>query len=276
MMVKNMVKFKSYRGHVLRVAIGIMTLVLVMAGGAGATIIIKDNATGGDCTSIGTWSAATKTCSMTTDITSQTYLNEIEIVSDGVTLDGNGHTITGPGTYAGTGVYLSGRSGVTIKNLNINNFGYNYGISLSNSNNNYLTGINASNNGYGIFLDSSNNNTLNGNEASNSKIGIYLYGSNNTLSGNFANSNHNSGSGSGIYLAGSSNMLIGNNASNNDCGIFSVYTSSNTLSGNNASNNYYGISLSGFNNTLINNNINSNTGSGIYLGRNTKNNTLSR
>ena len=295
-MVKKIVESKAYRGRVLRVAIGMIVLVLVMTGGAEATIIIKDNATGGDCTSIGTWSAATKTCSMTTDLTSQNYLNVIEIVNNGVTLDGNGHTITGHGNYAGTGVYLSGRSGVTIKNLNINNFGYNYGISLSNSNNNYLTGINASNNGYGIYLDSSNNNTLNGNEASNSKIGIYLYGSNNTLSGNFANSNHRSGSGSGIYLVGSSNMLIGNNASNNDRGIY-LAGSSNMLNGNNASNNYCGISLSGFNNTLINNNINSNmgsgiyldgssnmltgnnvnsnTGSGIHLGSNTKNNTLS-
>jgi hypothetical protein len=41
------------RGRALRIAIGIMALVLVMAGGAGATKFIRNDATGGDCTSSG-------------------------------------------------------------------------------------------------------------------------------------------------------------------------------------------------------------------------------
>ena len=64
-----MVLEKVYRGRALRIAVGITALVLLMAGGAGATKIINVSATGGDCTSFGTWNAATTTCTMTSDLT---------------------------------------------------------------------------------------------------------------------------------------------------------------------------------------------------------------
>ena len=44
----------------------------------------------------------------------------IQIDADGVTLDGAGHTVTGAGS--GSGVYLYGRSGVTIQNLHVQEF----------------------------------------------------------------------------------------------------------------------------------------------------------
>ena len=159
-----MIKSNAYRGYSLRIAVGITALVLLMAGGAVAKSI-RDDATGGDCTSFGTWNAATKTCTMTTDLT-----EGIQIASSGVTLDGNGRTITGSNILQSIGLSLPGRSGVTIKNLNVIQFST--GVYLSNSNNNYLIGNNSnSNNEDGIFLEYySNNNTLIGNNASNNGL----------------------------------------------------------------------------------------------------------
>ena len=274
-------------GRALRIAVGITVVLLLMTGGAGALMLI--NETGRDCISFGTWDAGTMTCTMTTD------LNDIiQIESNGVILDGNGHTITIP-NYIGAGVALSGRRGVTIKNLNIENGVWGYGVFLSNSSNNYLMGNHASKVWYGIYLaQNSNNNTLSGNNVSNNNgYGIYLYGSDNTLIGNNANSNNDKG----IYLSGSNNMLIRNNAnSNNNHGIYLTYSNSNnlisnnasnntyygiymvasnnnTLRSNNASDNRYGISMSGSNNMIIGNNANSNN-NGYGMSLFGSNNTL--
>jgi hypothetical protein len=108
-----------------------------------STKFIKDDATGGDCSSIGIWDSATKTCTLTTD------LNEtIQIDDDGITLDGNGHTLTG--SYTGGGVYFYKKTEITVKNLNIKNFGA--GIYLRESNNNTISNINNSDNSYGILI----------------------------------------------------------------------------------------------------------------------------
>jgi parallel beta-helix repeat protein len=247
-----------------------------------STKFIKDDATGGDCYLIGIWDSVNKTCTLTTDV-----YETIQIDSNYITLDGNGHTITGTGT--GYGVYLPRRTGVTIKNLNVKQFSsgihlyrsssstntlagnitsLNYwaGILLLYSSNNTLTGNNASDNYYhGIYLGSySSNNTLTDNIASDNKYGIYLfaYSNNNILTGNNASKNY----WFGIALSSSSsnNILTGNTASGNSLtptpagilgvGIWLYSTSNNTLTGNNASDNYYGIVLeNSSNNTLIDN-----------------------
>jgi parallel beta-helix repeat protein len=253
-------------GRALRIAVGMTALVLLMVGGAGATKYIKDDATGGDCTSFGTWNAATTTCIMTTDLT-----EDIWIINNGVTLDGNGRTITGSTTISG--IFLSEVSGVLVKNMNINNF-YT-GVSLYNSTNNYLIGNNASNNtNTGIVLGtSSDNNILIGNTASNTHTGIIVdFSSNNTLtSNNFLNNNN-----WGIVLnSASDNTLSGNNASNNYGGIILSYSSNNTLSGNNASNNTWGVSVFySINNTLNGNTASKNEYNGIYLDYSSNNNML--
>ncbi|MBI5205638.1 MAG: right-handed parallel beta-helix repeat-containing protein [Nitrospirae bacterium] len=236
-----------------------------------STKFIADNATGGDCYLIGTWDSATKTCTLTTD------LNEtIQIDSNYITLDGNGHTLTGSGT--GYGVYLS--VGDIIKNFNVT--GFTFGIYLSNANNT-LTNNTISNNFIGVFLYSSNsiNNTLTNNAISNNLHGIFsnYYSNNNTFTDNnvsnnlygiylqLSNSttltdNAISDNKTGIYLWGSSNnTLTGNIISNNDRGIdLSVYSNSNTLTDNTIFNNSYGIfffyssnNQIFYNNNLINN-----------------------
>lgn len=232
---------------------------------------------------IGTWDSVNRIYTLTENVS-----ETIQIDDDNLTLDGARHTIRGDGP--GFGVRLFWRTGVTVKDLNIQ--GFSYGIYLYYSSNNTLTDNIASNNSYGIRLRYSNNNTLTGNTAnSNNLYGIYLaHSSNSTLTNNTANSNKhyngitlldspgstltnntansNSYNYQGIMLQRSSNStLTGNIASNNRHGIY-LYSSGNcTLTGNTAnSNDYAGIRLHFSNgNTMTNNTVNLNNLQGIYL-----------
>jgi parallel beta-helix repeat protein len=192
--------------------------------------IIRDDATGGDCTSIGRWNAITKTCRLTTNL----FGTFIRINSDGITLNCQRHTITGSGDQ-GTGIGLSDRRDVTIKNCIVENF--ETAILMQRSHDNNLRGNTASDNGRGIILDGAGN-TLIGNIASNNDPdeGILIWRSNHsTLIGNTANSNGEVG----ITFDGAGNTLIGNTAnSNRGSGIvFERASHSNTLESNTASNN---------------------------------------
>ena len=227
------------------------------------TIFILDNATGGDCTLIGTWDNSTKICTLKMNLTSN-----IQIDSNNITLEGNRHTLTGNNT--GSGVYLRSKGGVTIKNLNIKNF--TSGILLYYGYENTLINNLASLNYNGIYINRGGKNTLIDNTANSNYNGIYLlFGEEevrgrNTLIKNTASSNYN-----GIVLGyiETRNMLLGNNASNNNnFGIYLAYSSNNnTLLGNNASNNYGGISLNYSSNNILNDNtVISNGNFGIRLG----------
>src|SRR3990172_8928043 len=88
---------------------------------------LRDDATGGDCYLIGTWDGATKTCTLTTNV-----YETIVLDSSGLTLNGNGKSISGSFSY---GVYASGRSGLTVKDLSvtIEATSFAYGIYLHSS-----------------------------------------------------------------------------------------------------------------------------------------------
>src|SRR3990170_3996819 len=96
---------------------------------------LRDDATGGDCTLIGAWDGSTKTCTLTTDV-----YETIVLDSSGLTLDGNGKSISGSFSY---GVYASGRSGLTVRNVSVT--------------------IDATSFAYGIYLYSSGSSTVSGN-----------------------------------------------------------------------------------------------------------------
>lgn len=108
-----------------RIASSIVAILLLgllgtgVAQSASGTKTIRDDATGGDCTTIGNWDLATKTCTLKMNLT-----DSIVIMSNGITLDGHGHKITGSGTGSGIsiGLGLLGLSGVTIKNLTVSEF----------------------------------------------------------------------------------------------------------------------------------------------------------
>ncbi|MBC8250557.1 MAG: HYR domain-containing protein, partial [Candidatus Nitrosopelagicus sp.] len=58
---------------------------------------ISDDATGGDCSTIGTWDSGSNTCTLTSnlDVVIEEDNSNIQITSDNITLDGNGFTLAG-------------------------------------------------------------------------------------------------------------------------------------------------------------------------------------
>ncbi|UCG17137.1 MAG: right-handed parallel beta-helix repeat-containing protein [Phycisphaerales bacterium] len=157
-------------------------------------------------TTIGTWNPYDRVYTLNANVS-----ETIQIDEGNLTFDGNGKTITGSGPYSGSGVYLNGKTGVTITNVTVANF--TYGLALRNCSNNTLTANTASDNIFGIDIDFSQAITLTGNTVSDNSIGICLYASTgNTLTANTATNN----STTGILLSGSSNhVLTGNSMSGN-------------------------------------------------------------
>lgn len=208
----------------------------------------------------------------------------IIIGADNIVLDCNGHTITGDG-FSGSGLLLSLRIGVTVKNCNVNNF--ESGIVLTDSSNNILENNNASNNDYvGIAIQySSYENTLTSNIANNNFHGFEL--SEITL-GNFTSNIANGNTYSGFSISGQFNTFTANTANNNDhygfyiSGIFNTLTSNvaenngyngftidecsdNTLSGNMANYNEYGFVLFSAGDNVLTSNTALNNEYGITL-----------
>ena len=172
----------------------------------------------------------------------------IHIPTDNVSIRGNGNatilkrmydsTNTNSGSTARGLITLNGKSGCKIQGLQIdgNDATYtannNYGIYLSSSSNNMVTGNTCNNNSYnGISLSSSSNNMVTGNTCNNNNYyGIFIssFSNNNTVTGNTCNNNSD-----GIRLNTSSNNTItGNTCNNNSYGIRASSSSNNTITGN--------------------------------------------
>ncbi len=193
----------------------------------------------------------------------------INIPKDNVSIRGSGNattlkrmynsTNTNSGSTAKGLITLRGKSGCKIQGLQIDGnkatytASYNYGIHLSSSSNNTVTGNTCNNNNSGIYLLSYSNNTVTGNTCNNNIDGIHLYSSsNNTVTGNTCTNNSNTG----IHLYSSSNNTVtGNTCTNNsNTGIRLYSSSNNTVTGNTCNNNNYGITLnSSSNNTVTGN-----------------------
>ena len=181
----------------------------------------------------------------------------LNIRADFITLDCDGHTITGSG--ASSGVLLIGRTGVTVTNCHTTNFSL--GFILSSSSSNTLSDNTADNNISGFILIRSNSNNLEGNTASNNRVmGFVLSTSSNSndLESNTATNNGQAG----FRLFGSDNNNLKSNTSNNNgsFGFSIVFSDNNTLEDNTFSNNPTGIRLIGTSgNTVFHNNIIANT-----------------
>lgn len=244
-------------------------------------------------TTIATYSGGVYT--LIEDVAETLFVEQSELI-----LDGDGHTVTGPGS-TGYGVQILGKNDITVKNLNIT--GFPIGIYIDNSNllpaqpkintfeNNtisgatdaairiyltnatVITGNNISNSFWGIQVDNSGNgdtsydygNYVTGNTLTDNAGGIWLRSSShNGLEGNTV-TDHDA---AGIYLSVTSgnNTLTGNNSSSNRDGINLNSSSDNIVTGNTTSNNEYGIKLTNSsNNTLTGNNTDGNTNTGIWL-----------
>lgn len=227
-----------------------------------STKFIKDNATGGDCASMGIWDVTTKTCTLTTDVN-----QIIQIDNNGITLDGNNKWVDGSTAGVFTaGVYALYKTGLTIKNINVKNFYY--GIYLLYSPMNIVKQNNITNYTYGIDLFGADHNIVSNNfiDIGNASCanGVMLYQSNY----NFVNANSIKGNSctSGIY--GSiitNNFFYDNTIINNGTGINLNYYANNTVYHNNFINNasqarfYYNVGGNKFNLDLHN-------GGGNYWG----------
>jgi parallel beta-helix repeat protein len=217
--------------------------------------------------------------------------DSIVVQRDNIVVDGAGYTLQGGGVWGSKGIYLSERSNVTIKNMEIKYFDT------------------------GIFLSLSSNNTLRDNDLSGNKYNFYVYGwllshyiqdidDSNTVDGkpvyywvdrrdvavpldagyvglvscsNITAQNLNlKNNGQGLLLVSTTNSTITkNNITNNEDGISLRQSTNNSISGNTIEYNYCGIYLrdsSNYNN-ISENDITANTERGVWLWE-SSNNTI--
>lgn len=176
----------------------------------------------------------------------------IRIRMSGITLDGAGYTVTGSG--GGPGILAVGLTGLTIKGLNVVNFGngivlagctsstvkentasgcYDSGIFLVNSNGNTVKDNKVHDNYWeGIWLQMSSNNVIKDNEAWNhNEAGIFLWywSDGNSIMNNDLHDNGDSNWGAGIFLSRycEDNIIKNNDLSNRNCVGVVLYTESN-------------------------------------------------
>ncbi|MBI5870349.1 MAG: right-handed parallel beta-helix repeat-containing protein [Actinobacteria bacterium] len=168
----NSAALKALKSFSILIVLLLLGLVAAQSAQAASAKYVSDSATGGDCTTFGIWDAASKTCTMTANVNAGTS-NGIEILSNGITLDGNGFAVIGSNGYT-TGVPLSVRTGVTVKNLTVSQF--NYGIYLLSSNSTTLTGNTVSNNAFGVYEVFSNNSQVFNNNFISNGIQAYVTG----------------------------------------------------------------------------------------------------
>jgi parallel beta-helix repeat protein len=239
------------------------------------------------------WDEVTRTYTLTTNVS-----DNIVIAEDNLILDGGGFTLSSPSTGSGTGISLTTRTLITIRNMKITGFGTGIylnscsectleeitltnnttrGIHLYSSSLNELVGNTVTGTSYGIYLTYSNENNIENNTVnSNTSEGIYLqsYCDYNTVTGNTADLNV--ASGISLGFSSDNNLISCNNCSDNTNGIKFYRCSLNTLTDNTlTSNDSYGITLQdqNYNNTLIRNVFTAN-GMGLRLGYNCLDNEI--
>lgn len=168
---------------------------------------------------------------------SSNIYDSIIVERNNILVDGAGYTTQGSGI--GTGIDLSGRGNVTIRNVNIKRF--QFGVYMDVTSHSAILGSNITNNDEGISSYTSSDNMIFGNNiSSNVLAGISLYYSsnNNIISENSISANVFDG----IYLFSSSNNSISaNNISGNSYGISPYYSSNNRVFHNNFVNNTFQI-----------------------------------
>jgi parallel beta-helix repeat protein len=152
----------------------------------------------------------TQSCTMTCTLASQGTC--FTVGANNVTINGNGFGLVGNNQFDTYGVYATGRSNVTVNNVEIYDF---YG---------------------GVYFDTVTGGAITANKLHGNKNGAILaFSSNNQIKDNTVNANQYAG----IYLGYNSgnNVLSGNTADGNGFGIRLMYNSDqNTLTSNKISN----------------------------------------
>jgi parallel beta-helix repeat protein len=199
----------------------------------------------------------------------------IRIGADDITLDLNGHTITGKGNGVGVN-NTAGYDGVTIEDGSIHNFMES--VALVGASDNHLRGLSLSDNRHvgiyvqdssaiqieqnsvvdirfaGIFLSRSHDIRVEGNSSSGNGAGVVADASDHlAIEGNVAEGND----GGGIELHESSESHVAGNtvSDNGGAGIFLDAADTNQVSSNFASQNVDGIGVIGNANTITDNQV---------------------
>jgi parallel beta-helix repeat protein len=162
-------------------------------------------------------------------------ISSVVIERNNMTLDGAGLTVQGSQASSYEGMYIYGKSNVTIKNINVE--GFYHGVWFDSSSNSSISNSNIeANRGIGIVLSGCQYNSIVGNNiTANREEGIFLLESSifQKIVGNNITAN---GYGLSLYLS-SNNSVYGNNILRNNCGIRLQACSNNSIYHNNFLNN---------------------------------------
>jgi parallel beta-helix repeat protein len=202
----------------------------------------------------------------------------IWIQSSGVTIEGNGHTISGAGGSYGILVNKDGTtlSDVTISDVRLED--WNCGLYFKGVADCEASGVKADSNGKaGINLRSASGTTVTDCTATGNEQGILLWQDcdNNTIANNTATENDDAGiyvastgrADGGIIFDSTGNTISGNTVTGNGQGIYLDFTRDNEVTGNTvAENDDYGIFLDySSGNRLEGNTVNGHEQSGFVL-----------
>ena len=192
----------------------------------------------------------------TDDIVGYTIASE----HDNVVIDGGGYSLTGNGNS--TGILILNRKGVTVRKMNVSNFGYGirviadfyFGVT---SENNVLSGNIVENNDYGIQLSHSSNSVLRNNIMNSNKRNFGVQGK---YAQNVDGSNTVDGKPI-IYWIDQHTRTVPS-----DAGYVALVNCTHiTIQNLNLANNGHGIILASTTNSTVTNNHITNTISGIYI-----------
>ena len=157
----------NMRGHwAIPVNVRILTIFVLIFGTVSVitsltdfsayAVTIQDDPTGGECNQLGTWDPSTKTCTFTHD---DNNITSIDIVSDGITIDGNGFKkFAAPNN---SGFFATSVNDVTIKNVNI--IGALHGINIQQTNGFTITGNTFEGSANGMTIIGGGNHFISGN-----------------------------------------------------------------------------------------------------------------
>ena len=168
----------------------------------------------------------------------------LTIAADGVRLDLNGHSLSGPGrgpwvwpnrALSSVGIRVDGRRGIWVGNGRVQSFAT--GVLLDNASESRVDGVTATGNFYGIYLVESTDNLVTQNSVSRNTYGIHFQeSSKNSLRGNRSFTNlYQSPGGYGVNLYGShENTLLENTLETNvNQGIWLIGSTGNVIYLNN-------------------------------------------
>jgi parallel beta-helix repeat protein len=172
---------------------------------------------------------------------------------DNIVIDGAGYSLQGNGTAgtlfirkSQTGINLTDRTNVTIRNLQIYN--YNYGIYLDNSTNATISGNNITQNEYGVFEITSAFAAISGNSITQNNYAIFVTAP--SLNNKISSNNIGASRSFGITLNQSDgNVIFDNNISSS--GIDLESSSNNLIAGNLLYSDFYGIFMNGGTGSII-------------------------